>query len=631
MERSQSASRRKKLTKASKDLSDIVVYKNYARYNPLLERRETYREVVARSEDFMCKTYPELTDQIKEAFTYVYDKKVVPSMRMMQFAGKPVTMSPNRLYNCGFMAVNNTACFSEMMFLLLGGSGLGFSVERRHISKLPRLTDPSRSKRYMVQDSIVGWSDAVKSLMNAYFKGTYLPRFDFSDVREKGAPLKTSGGTAPGPDPLSKSLHSIGLVLKGAVGRQLTSVEIFDIMCYIAESVFAGGIRRAAMICQFDYEDEAMLYSKSGEWVMDNVQRCRANISVAIKRTDTEADTKIKNVVEICKRNGFGEPGILMLSDEDYGYNPCGEIYLEDCSFCNLSELVYTDNAVDMGNRLNSAALIGTLQAGFTDFFYLRDKWRMNCERNPLIGVSLTNICSGTLNANLLKAYRVRVHEVNKQIAEKIGINKASRVTCVKPSGSTSLVLGTSSGVHPWHAPYYIRTVEIDGGSPLLSYLQEKLPERFLERSVYNHSNFIVKFPIKAPEGAVVQSTDTLQDALDRLLLLNYNFIGKDIQSADRSNNVSCTLYMKTDKDWQTLTTFLREYRYIVGGVSMFPHKDSNYTQPVLDEITKEQYIGLMEEWNKTDINMEEVLEYEDFTTLSGVVACSGDSCALNI
>jgi ribonucleoside-triphosphate reductase len=304
-------------------LSDIVVHNKYAQYLGGEQRRETWTEIVMRSAEMDAKKYPELESEIYDVYArYVLPKKVVPSMRKLQFAGKPIELSPNRLYNCAFLNMDNYRAFSETMFLLLGGSGVGYSVQSRHVEKLPSISPPKGTIRYVVQDSIIGWADAVKTLMKAYFLGGPKPRFDLRDIRPKGAHLVTSGGKAPGPVPLGDALTKIERVLEGkAYGEKLLPIEVFDIQCFIAEAVLAGGIRRSATICLFDKSDETMLTAKTGEWWITSPQRAMANISAVLHRGET-SKKEFQSIFRRTRASGSGEPGFVWTYDYDYGVNP---------------------------------------------------------------------------------------------------------------------------------------------------------------------------------------------------------------------------------------------------------------------------------------------------------------------
>ena len=344
----------------------------YARFRDDLGRRENWSELVTRNMEMHIKKFPDLKTEIENAYQFVYDKKVLPSMRSMQFGGKPIEVSPNRIFNCAYAPVDDYRVFGEIMFLLLGGTGVGFSVQHHHIENLPEINKPNakRTRRFLIGDSIEGWADAVTALIKSYFTGTSKLRFDFSDIRPKGATLVTSGGKAPGPQPLRECLVKIdGLLSQKDDGDQLSSLEVHDIVCHVADAVLAGGIRRAALISLFSMEDEEMLAAKAGNWWETNPQRGRANNSVVIMRHRVDEEMFF-DLWERIKSSGSGEPGIYFTNDKDYGCNPCCEISLRPYQFCNLTE-VNVSNVQDQNDyedRCSAAAFIGTLQASYTDF-----------------------------------------------------------------------------------------------------------------------------------------------------------------------------------------------------------------------------------------------------------------------
>jgi len=424
-----------------KILSDIVVHTKYARHLPKKDRRENWEELVGRNKEMHIRKYPQLTEEIDALYDdFVIPKKVLPSMRSMQFGGRPIEINNSRVYNCAFLPVDSIYSFSETMFLLLGGTGVGYSVQRHHIEKLPAIIKPNYdyNRKYVVQDSIMGWADAIKTLFKSYTgKTTSHIDFDYSDIRDKGELLITAGGKAPGPEPLRLAITKIEGMLREKEDRsQLSTLEAHDIMCHIADAVLAGGIRRAAMISLFNIDDQEMLSCKSGDWYVRNPQRGRANNSVVILRHRI-TEPRFKKIWERIKASGAGEPGIYFTNDMDWGTNPCCEISLKPFQFCNLTEINMgnVESQEDMNQRASAAAFLGTLQAGYTDFHYLRDIWRRTTEKDALLGVSMTGIAS---ESNLQLDYKEAtefVNKTNKEIAKIIGIKPAARTTSVKPAG----------------------------------------------------------------------------------------------------------------------------------------------------------------------------------------------------
>ena len=386
------------LTTESQILSEITTHLKYAKFNPEKHRRETWDELVTRNKEMHIKKFPELAEEIEAAYKYVYDKKVLPSMRSMQFAGKPIEINNARIFNCSYLPIDDFRAFSEIMFLLLSGCGVGYSVQSHHVEKLPEIRKPLKSKRYLVGDSIEGWADAVRMLTKAYFGQTSTaPIFDFRDIRAKGASLITVGGKAPGPEPLKIALiHMQAILDRKKDGEKLTTLECHDIICHLADAVLSGGIRRAALIALFNLHDEDMLTCKFGSWWEDNPQRGRANNSAVLLRNMIDKET-FMNLWGKIEASNSGEPGFLFTNDKDAGTNPCAEINLKANQFCNLCEINASDieTQEEYNARAKAAAFIGTLQASYTDFHYLRDVWKKTTEKEALLGIGMTGIASG--------------------------------------------------------------------------------------------------------------------------------------------------------------------------------------------------------------------------------------------
>lgn len=607
-------------------LSDITVWSKYARYRADLGRRESWAEIVMRNAQMHIKKFPELEEEIWEAYSYVLNKEVVPSMRSAQFAGKPIELAPNRIYNCAFVQARDYKIFGEIMFLLLGGSGVGFSVQQRHISQLPSIVPPRGRIRYVVQDSQVGWADAIKTLMKAYFLGKPRPEFNFEDIREKGSALVTSGGKAPGPDPLRRGLANIEAILsKKKYGDQLKSIEVFDTICHIAETVLSGGIRRSATIAIFDYADEDMLTSKHGEWWVLNPQRAMANISVALDRRKITRESFDK-VFDATQFSGSGEPGFFLTNDPEWGTNPCGEIALQDCGFCNLSEVRVDDveSQDELNARVRAAAIIGTLQASYTDFWYLRPEWADRARQDALLGVSLTGLAGGSSSLDFGEASRIVV-ATNEEYARRIGINPAKRCTTVKPSGTTSLVLGTSSGIHPWYAPYYIRRMQLSKNEPLYKYVKGRIPELVADHYLRPSDTGILSIPIKAPSDAVFRTEGSL-GTLRRVQDIQQSWIDGGHRSGLNKHNVSCTINVKPD-EWDIVRDWMWDNREDYAGISLLPHDTGTYKQAPFEEIDEATYEALSK--YITEIDLTEIQEEEDQTVLAGEVACAGGACEI--
>ena len=615
---------------SQKILSDLTVYMKYAKYVPELNRRETWEELVTRNMEMHIKKYPKLEDEIREVYKMVYDKKVLPSMRSMQFGGKPIEISPNRIYNCAYLPIDHIDSFAEAMFLLLGGTGVGYSVQKHHVDSLPeiRKPNPNRNRRFLIGDSIEGWADAIKVLLKAY-TGEHLstPEFDFSDIRPKGARLVTSGGKAPGPQPLKDCLHKLkGMLDAKENGDKLTPIEVHDMVCHIADAVLAGGIRRAALISLFSADDQEMISSKSGSWWEKNPQRGRANNSAVLVRHKIT-----KNVFnDLWKRveaSGAGEPGIYLTNDKDWGTNPCCEIALRPNQFCNLCEVNVSDieSQEDLNNRVKAAAFIGTLQAGYTDFHYLRDIWKRTTEKDALIGVSMTGIGSGVVLGYNMKEAASLVKEENARIAEIIGINKSARTTTVKPAGTTSLTLGTSSGIHAWHNDYYIRRVRVGKNEAIYTYLDINHPELVEDEYFRPHDTAVISVPQKAPEGAILRTESPFQ-LLERVKKITQEWIVPGHRTGSNTHNVSATISLKPE-DWELAGEWMWENREFYNGLSVLPYDGGTYTQAPFEDCTKETYDRMMSSLKNIDLS--KVIELTDETDLSGELACAGGACEI--
>ena len=940
---------------SSRVLSDIICYMKYAKHLPDEHRRETWEETVARDEAMHIKKYPNLETEIRDAFKLVYNKKVLPSMRSLQFAGKPIEISPNRQFNCSFCAVDSWEIFHEIMFLLLGGSGVGYSVQNHHVRDLPDIKGQlDKRRRFLIADTIEGWADAVKVLVKSYLFGQSKPDFDFSDIREKGTLLKTSGGKAPGPQPLKDCLHNLDKILAAKTpGAKLSTLECHDMVCYIADAVLAGGIRRASLIALFSMDDEEMLSCKHGNWWELNPQRGRANNSAVVLRHKITVE-KFFELWERIKAGGTGEPGVFFTNDKDWGINPCqpgfatvltpmgiitfdeleigdviwsgkrwtrvinkastgvkpvyeyrtrsgsfigtenhrvvcrgiktevkdadqidicvgsdwqnkaidhelnaryvidglvlgdgtvhkasnnlvllnigkkdqdllssevrsfileerkgigpsvwevstsiecnelpktferkiperykqalpsqlisflrglysangsicgnrvtlkassfnviqgvqemlssigiksyytvnkphdvefkngtytcresydlnistdraifrkligfiqkdkskrldelclrlesssdsgqvssdirdriylgdhpvyditveaeehtywtggvlvsncAEISLRSNQFCNLSTVNVSnvDGQEDLEERCRAAAFIGTLQASYTDFHYIRDIWKKTTERDSLIGVSMTGIASGKLDKLDLSGAAQVVKEENKRVAFLLGIKPAARTTCVKPEGTASLVLGTSSGIHAWHAPFYRRRVRVLKNEAIYKYLLKKLPELVEDDFFKKSTQAIISLPIRAPENAIFR-TEPAEDLLNRIKQINTKWIRPGHVTGENTHNVSATVSVQ-EHEWADVASWMWDNREFYNSLTVLPFDGGSYKQPPLEDITEEEYLRMMELVKEIDLS--EALEEEDTTDLLMEAACSGGSCTL--
>ncbi len=610
-------------------LSEITVYMKYARYLPDKNRRENWDELVTRNMDMHIKKFPNLEAEIRKAYDYVYRKRVLPSMRSMQFAGKPIEISPNRVFNCAYAPVDDLRVFGEIMFLLLGGTGVGFSVQGHHVEKLPSILKPNnkRTRRFLVGDSIEGWSDAVTALIKSYFKGTSRLRFDYSDIRPKGSLLITSGGKAPGPQPLRECLVKVeGILEEKENGERLSSIEVHDIVCHVADAVLAGGIRRAALISLFSLDDEDMLAAKSGSWWETNPQRGRANNSAVIMRHRIDEERFVK-IWERIRASGCGEPGIYLTNDKEYGCNPCCEIALRPFQFCNLTEMNVSDVASqeEYEAMAKAASFIGTLQASYTDFHYLRPVWQRNTEKDYLIGVSMTGIASGNvLHLDMSSAAKV-VKEENARVANLIGIKPAARCTTTKPAGTTSLVLGTSSGIHAWHNDYYVRRIRVGKNEAIYNYLLNNHPELVEDEYFRPHDTAVISVPQMAPVAAITRS-ETAINLLERVKKVHKDWVKKGHRSGQNTNNVSATITVK-EKEWEEVGRWMWKNRNYYNGLSILPHDGGTYTQAPFEDCSEEQYEKMLK--HLVEVNLENIVEVDDDTNLSGELACAGGACEI--
>ena len=616
---------------SNKILSDITVYMKYARYIPELNRRETWEELVTRNKEMHTKKYPELKEEIENNYKFVYEKKVLPSMRSMQFGGKPIEISPNRIYNCAYMPIDHIDSFSECMFLLLGGTGVGYSVQKHHVAKLPPVNKPypKRKRRFLIGDSIEGWADAIKVLMKSYLNGkSSRIEFDYSDIRPKGARLITSGGKAPGPQPLKECILKItGILESHDDGDQLTTLEVHDIVCHIADAVLAGGIRRAALISLFSADDDLMIGCKAGNWWELNPQRGRANNSACLMRHKITKEF----FLDLWKRvelSNSGEPGIYFNNDKDWGTNPCCEIALRPYQFCNLCEVNVSNisSQEDLNERVKAAAFIGTLQAGYTDFHYLRDIWRETTEKDALIGVSMTGIGSGRVLGYDMKKSADVVKRENSRVAKLLDINKAARTTTVKPAGTTSLTLGTSSGIHAWHNDFYIRRIRVGKNESIYIYLKENHPELVEDDYFRGHDTAVISIPQKSPEGSILR-TESSFDLLERVKKVATEWVKSGHRTGSNTHNVSATISLK-ESDWDLTGEWMWNNREYYNGLSVLPYDGGTYVQAPFEDITEETYNKMFEYLQ--DIDLSKIVEEKDETNLTGELACAGGSCEIS-
>lgn len=670
------------MLKTEKFLSDIVVYTKYANYLEELQRRQSWEEAVDVLVDMHIRKFPELKSEIRKHFSYVYRKLVLPSMRSVQFGGIPIEFCPNRIFNCAYTTMDDKYVFTEVMFHLLSGTGVGYSVRKRHVEKLPVVQEPSGTRRFLIGDSIEGWSDSIRHLMVAYFEGKSLPIFDYRDIRKKGSRIKKTGGTAPGPDRLVIVHEKISKVLIKAIGRKLTTLEVHDIACYIAECIKAGGVREAAMISLFDKDDADMLSCKSmykakyishteneserivritceakhyeteefevimtkkfGDddfellrdggiiaWYYIHPQRGRANNSVALNRANTTYE-EYKKVMLACKESKAGEPGIYWCNNDDDGTNPCAEIALPPNTFCNLTtSVVYNcKTQEELNERVAAAAFIGTLQAAYTDFHMLRPIWKENAEKAALLGVSLTGMASGDVyNLNFEEAAAIAC-EVNEKTATKIGINKAERVTCIKPEGSGTLAAGIlGNGVHDIHSEFLIRNIRIKKHEPLYEYLVKIMPRFVEDEFLYEDEKAVVSIPLRAKPGSMLRSNTTAVEFLERVRMIHERWIVPGHRTGDNTHNVSATVSVRND-EWDDVIEWMWNNKNSYNGLSLLPYSEHTYKQAPFEDITEERYIEMYNSF-PDDFDFSSITEEHNNVDLVQEAACTGAGCAI--
>lgn len=614
-------------------LSNITVHMKYARYLEKKQRRETWREITNRNKNMHIKKYPHLREEINNVYKLVMKKQVLPSMRSMQFAGKSIEVAPNRVFNCAYLPIDDWRSFSEVMFLLLGGTGVGYSVQKHHIEKLPEIRKPNgeRSRRFLISDSIEGWADAVKALMKSYFYGGSTLRFDFSDIRAKGTKLITSGGKAPGPRPLQECLVKLeGMLSEKEDGDQLEPIEVHDLICHVADAVLAGGIRRAALISLFSADDDEMLSAKSGLWWETSPQRGRANNSAVLLRHRITKDYFL-NLWSRVRASGAGEPGFYFSNDKDWGTNPCCEIGLRPYQFCNLTEVNVSNikDQADLETRVRAATFLGTLQAGYTDFHYLRPVWQRNTEKEALIGVSMTGIASGAVleeTISLSSAAKV-VRAENQRVAAIIGISPAARTTCVKPAGTTSLTLGTSSGIHAWYDQYYIRRIRVGKNEAIYEYLLKAAPNMVEDDYFRPHDTAVIAVPQAAPDNSILR-TESALSLLRRIKKITTEWVNPGHVKGQNTHNVSATISVRPS-EWDDVGEWMWDNRHVYNGLSVLPYSDSEHTyvQAPFEECSKETYEALYS--SLVALDLAEIREESDDTDLQGELACAGGMCEI--
>ena len=608
----------------------------YARYLPEENRRETWEETVDRMVNYLSSKNKGLTKEFKEIREAVLNLEIMPSMRLMMSAGEACERDNIAAYNCSYLAMNNKRAFSEALYILMNGTGVGFSCERQEISKLPSIpeTISNCDDVIVVGDSKLGWAKSFKKLLSSLWEGD-IPTIDYTQVRPAGARLKTFGGRASGPEPLKRLFDFVIETFKHAQGRKLTSIEVHDITCMIGEIVVVGGVRRSALISLSNLTDKRMREAKMGAWYNDFAYRGLANNSVAYtERPDME--TFMDEWVSLVKSKS-GERGIFNRvaaqvqaekqgreKDLNYGTNPCSEIILRDKQFCNLTEVVVraNDTKETLTRKVQLATILGTLQSNLTNFQFLSAEWTKNTKEERLLGVSLTGIMDAKITSNpdpiFLEELKNEANKTNKKYAKMLDIEPSKSITCVKPSGTVSQLVDSASGIHTRHSPYYIRTIRMDKKDSIYEFLKDK-GVQVEDEQFRPDSTAVFSFPIKAPTGAITRDDKTAIEQLENWLVYQRHWC---------NHKPSVTISVK-DNEWMDVGAWVWKYFDEISGISFLPHSDHSYVQAPYQECTKEEYQELLKKTPK-DVDWLSFKEEEDNTEGSQTLACTGNACEIS-
>lgn len=618
-------------------LSQIIAYSKYQRFNPTLGRKETWDETISRNKAMHSKKYqeaiqrePTLQTEIDRAYQLVAEHKILPSMRSMQFAGIPIDKQEARIYNCCYLPITDVISFKEAIYLLLCGTGVGYSVQHHHVAALPPVNHPTGQYRHVIGDSVEGWADAIDALISSYLStdpAVREPVFDGSAVRPAGTVIASIQAPAPGPEPLMRSLDQVREILRlNKPGERLKPIDVMDIINILSECALAGGVRRSAMICLFSPTDSAMLTAKSGNWHQTYPWRSRTNNSAVIYRQDPNARDQFTNLWKTLSEARSGEPGVYFTNDRElnWGTNPCVETALRPYQFCNLTEINASTitSQEDFNERATYAALLGTMQAGYTKFNYLSERWQISTERDALLGIGLTGIAHGCIK-NLSEGEAVQCAMVaNERIAKILGINVAARVTCVKPSGTTSSLLGCASGIHAIHSPYYIRRVRISKLDPIYGYLVREVPD-LIEDEVWNkQTTAVLSIPIEFDDPHAAYRDESAITFLERVKRYNRNWVMPGHRSGVNYHNVSATVSIR-DGEWAPVGSWLWENRDSYTGIACFPMDNTQYKQTPFEECDKDTFERLGSKMRP--LCFDDILSTTDIDADSS--ACAGGSC----
>ena len=618
------------------DYQTFIATSRYARWLEDENRRETWPETVGRFIDNIVRPADIDSKTIDEIEDAILNLEVMPSMRALMTAGQAANRDNTCVYNCSYLPVDHPRAFDEAMFILLCGTGVGFSVERQAIQKLPQVPQDLEEVEdiIVVQDSKEGWAKSLRKLISLLYVGD-IPKWDLSKIRPAGARLKTFGGRASGPEPLNDLFNFVVGKFKGATGRKLNSVECHDIMCKIGEVVVVGGVRRSAMISLSNLSDDRMRHAKSGQWWENEGQRALANNSVAYTEKP-DMETFMREWTALVESKS-GERGIFSRDAADkhvgrngrretgreWGTNPCSEIILRPYQFCNLTEVVVrpTDTEKTLIRKVKLATILGTIQSTYTHMPYLRPVWKRNTEEERLLGVSLTGIMDNEITnkptAKILKKLRDTAVQTNNDFAQHLGISASAAITCVKPSGTVSQLVDSASGIHARHSSYYIRTVRGDNKDPLTQFMKDSgIPA---EPCVMKpDSTTVFSFPVKSPNGAITRNDMT---AIEQLELWKIYAL----EWCEHKPSVTITV---RDEEWLKVGAWVYDNFDICSGVSFLPHSDHTYAQAPYQDCDKAVYTEALQSMPKS-IDWSKLSNYEKEANTAGTqtLACSGDSC----
>jgi ribonucleoside-triphosphate reductase len=615
---------------------DVIAMSRYARYIPEKQRRETWSETVDRLINYLLQKTPELHKEMPSIKKAVLDLEVMPSMRLLMTAGEACERDNISAYNCSYLAVNNKRAFSEALYILMNGTGVGFSCERQDINKLPEIPDNLDycEDIIVVEDSKLGWAKAFKKLISSLYEGD-IPTFDFSKVRPAGARLKTFGGRASGPEPLKRLFDFCVETFKKAKGRQLNSIEVHDIMCMVGEIVVVGGVRRSALISLSNLTDRRMREAKMGAWYNDHPHRGLANNSVAYTEKP-DVETFMEEWLSLVKSKS-GERGIFNRvaaqnqankwgrrdPELSYGTNPCSEIILRDKQFCNLTEVVVRANDTEetLANKVRIATILGTIQSTLINFQFLSAEWKKNTEEERLLGVSLTGIMDAKITSNpdpkMLERLRDVARKTNEKYAKLLEIPVSASITCVKPSGTVSQLVDSASGIHARHNDYYIRRIRMDKKDPIYDYMKSQ-GVQVEDEAFRPDSTAVFSFPMKAPKGAILRDDKTAIEQLENWLVYQRHWC---------EHKPSVTISVKDD-EWVDVGAWVWKYFDEISGVSFLPHSDHTYQQAPYEDCNKEEYDELLAKTPKT-IDWESFIEVDDNTTGQQQLACVAGVCEI--